>query len=200
MADTPQINKSVSIQLSLGGHSFSDAMARCRTTMAAADSAVVYLATLKTTLVPAEMFDAEHADSHLANVGYALAVDECVVVDSSSQKGVVALMAVAQSVIAELSAACGGRVEYRTPLLRDEAVADGVVMHLSGDVLYVRLYVGGRLLFAETVAAQSDADVLYYLATIDEVYGIFNMYARACGDTKRLVPLAKRLFRSVSCE
>ena len=75
----------------------------------------------------------------------------------------------------------------------------GCALHLEGDVLYVLVYDDG-LRLAEAVECTNDADVLYYLATIGEVYDIYNMYARVTGNTKCMMPHVKRLFKEYICE
>lgn len=199
MADTPQINNSVSIQLWLGGHSFSEPLANYREELAHAECVRLYIATPKTALLPAEFFREEHAVQCLAAVGAAPSHDECVVVDRS-MKDIVALMAVSCKALDELHELYDGRVEYLTPMFADEPVSDGVVLRLTHGVLYVRIYSHGALQLAEALTAVSDADVIYNLGAIDEVYSIFNMNARARGELKRLAPLAKRMFRNLSCE
>lgn len=200
MADTLQNNKSVSIQLLLGGHSFSKQIAARRAEVDAAERVTLYVPASKSVAVPAEHYVEASAAEHLMALGNAPSIDECIVADTATE-GVVVLMAMERTMRDEIEACCGGRVEYRSPMFMDEAVADGVILRLAHDVLFVRLYVDGKLLLAEAVVAKNDADVIYYLASIDEAYAIFNnTCARVRGEVKRLRPIAKRLFKHLSCE
>ena len=200
MTDTLQNNNNVSIQLLLGGHSFSKQIAAHLTELDAAEHITIYVPTSKSVAVPAEQYSEASAAEHLAALGSAPSAEECIVVDCATE-GVVVLMALERSLHDEIEACYGGKVEYRSPMFMDDAVSDGVTLRLAHDVLYIRLYAGGRMLLAEAVAAKSDADIIYYLASIDEVYAIFNnARAHVRGDVKRLRPVAKRLFKHISCE
>lgn len=200
MADTLQNNNNVSIQLLLGGHSFSKQIAARLTELDAAEHITIYVPTSKSVAMPAEQYSEASAAEHLAALGSAPSAEECIVVDCATE-GVVVLMALERSLHDEIEACYGGKVEYRSPMFMDDAVSDGVTLRLVHDVLYIRLYAGGRMLLAEAVAAKGDADIIYYLASIDEVYAIFNnARAHARGDVKRLRPVAKRLFKHISCE
>ena len=90
-------------------------------------------------------------------------------------------------------------VAFASPLLGDSTLQKGSVIHLEEGVMYVNVYDGG-LRFAEAFECENDADVLYYLATVNEVYGIYNMYARAMGDVKYLQKLLKPIFKNLVCE
>jgi hypothetical protein len=78
-------------------------------------------------------------------------------------------------------------------------VEPGSVLSLEDDLLYVSVY-GDGLRFAEVMEIKSDADILYYLTVIDEVYAIFNMSAHAKGDAARLQRLCKQIFKNLICE
>ena len=200
MADTLQNNNNVSIQLLLGGHSFSKQIAVRLTELDAAEHIIIYVPTSKSVAVPAEQYSEASAAEHLAALGSAPSAEESIVVDCATE-GVVVLMALERSLHDEIEACYGGKVEYRSPMFMDDAVSDGVTLRLAHDVLYIRLYAGGRMLLAEAVAAKSDADIIYYLASIDEVYAIFNnARAHVREDVKHLRPIAKRLFKHISCE
>ena len=187
----------VSIRLKSGGHSFSvsELSAEVRN---ASQPVVVAMLTAKSTLVPAEFFDKEHAADYLREVGLALNIEECAVY-SNAVNGAVAVMAVSKRCYDELKEAIPSGVIFTSPLLDGDVLEKGSVLHLEADVLYVRIFDGG-LRFAETFECKNDADVLYYLTKIDEVYGIYNMFARAKGDVKRMQKLLKPLFKDLVCE
>jgi hypothetical protein len=187
----------VSIRLKSGGHSFSTSELSAEMRSASQPVEVAVLTT-KSTLVPAEFFDAHHAADCLAEVGLAPTMGECAVY-SNAKSNVVAVMALNKHCYEQLTEAIPSGVTFTSPLLDDELPEKGSILHLEADVLYVRVADGG-LLLAEAFECKNDADVLYYLAKVDEVYNIYNMYARAKGDVKRLHKLLKPLFKDLVCE
>lgn len=187
-----ELNK-VSIRLESGGHTFS--LAACPEVEGAVE---VVVSTYKTTLVPAELFvegDGHHA---LTAVGCAPAVNERVVA-SDVHDGIVAVMAISTVCYDALTARYGERLRFTSPLMEAADMKQGVALHLDSDVLYVRVYDDG-LHFAEAIAVSSDGDVAYYLESISRVYDIYNMYARATGDTARIKRVAGRCFKNLDIE
>lgn len=180
----------VSIRLMSGGHTFSTK--DLETIRQAGAGAVVEFVTHKTVLRPEQGFDMANAVDDLTATGYAVAENE-VVVSGRAQSGRVAVMAVSAACV-EAIEALGVEVAYTSPLLAGEDLAEGSHIALYGDVLYVRVYKGG-LRFAEAIAVENDADLLYYLVSIDKVYGIYNMYARAEGDVERLNRVCRKYFK-----
>jgi hypothetical protein len=179
-----------------GGHSFSSAdLDAVRT---ATQPVIATVVSTKSTLVPVELFDKEHATDYLHEVGLYPTHNECVVY-SEAKEGAVAVMAMSAKCCDALREVATHGLNFTSPLLEGDALDKGCAIHLEGNVLYVRIYDGG-MLFAEAIECTNDADVLYYLATINEVYNLYNMYARASGDTKRLLPLTKRIFKDIVCE
>lgn len=177
-----------------GGHSFSlDQVGAC----ANCEALSVVVLTSKTTLVPAELFDAERAAYYLAEVGLAPRYGECAVC-SEPCNDMVAVMAISKECHAALQGVTPA-LTFITPLLGGNVVEQGSMLHLEDNLLYVRVY-GNGLRFAEVVECKSDADILYYLTKIDEVYSIYNMSARATGDTTRMQRVTKRLFKELICE
>lgn len=179
-----------------GGHSFSSA--DIEAVRNASQPVVVNLISAKTTLVPAELFDKEHAIDYLHDVGLYPAHNECVVY-SKENEGIVAVMAMSAKCCDALREAATHGLNFTSPLLESNALDKGCAIHLEGDVLYVYINDNG-LRFAEVMECTTDADVLYYLTKIGEAYNFNNMYARATGDTKRLLPLTKHLFKDIICE
>lgn len=178
---------SVSIRLMSGGHAFSKQdIERLKS---AGSGACVEVITPKTVLRPAEGFVAENARHDLESVGYAVALDECVVYSSESN-GRVAVMALSRD-CADAIAKLGVEVQYTSPLLSGDDMAEGVSIALCGDVIYIRVYRQG-LRFAEAVEAKSDADIVYILENLNRVYNIYNMRARVEGDVKRLERVCKK--------
>lgn len=192
---TQSLHNNVSIRLKSGGHSFSGA--ELDALRGAKQPVEVVLLTAKTTLVPAEFFDMTHAADYLADVGLAASMDEAVVA-SKPVDGVVAVMAIAERCLAEMQSVAT-EVVFTSPLLPEQTVKQGSVLRLEDNLLYVRVY-GDDLRFAEVMAVESDADILYYLTVVDKVYGICNMSAHARGDIARLQRLCKQIFKNLICE
>ena len=187
----------VSIRLKSGGHSFSGT-ALDAALHSASQSVEVVVLTPKTTLVPTEFFDVEHAADYLIELGLAPTISECVV-HSVDKEGIIAVMAMSHKCYDELKELIPSGVIFTSPLLEGDVPVEGSIIHLEDGVLYVRIY-RGVLRFAEAFECKTDADVLYYLATLNSVYNIYNMYACARGDVKRLQKLLKRLFKNFVCE
>jgi hypothetical protein len=170
-----------------GGHAFSKQ--ELDAALHADSECVIEIVTPKTTLRPMEGFNPKEACRDLETAGYSIAEDE-VVVCSPEIEGRVAIMTLCRE-CAELIAKSGAKISYTSPLIMGEEIDEGSHIALYGDVLYVRVYRDG-LRFAEAMAVESDADILYYLESIERVYGIYNMYARAMGDVERLEKICGR--------
>lgn len=174
------LNK-VSICLMTGGHSFSNS--DIEAVKSAGRDAVVEFVTHKTMLRPAKGFDEARANEDLEAAGYVVADDE-VVVSSAVQCDRVAVMAVSAKCVEDITAA-GVKPCYTSPLIAGDDMAEGSHIAIYGNVLYVRVYRDG-LRFAEAMLVDNEADLLFYLESINRIYGIYNMYARAIGDIERL--------------
>lgn len=194
---SPTTNNCVSIQLPLGGHSFSRVNIE-GISLSNDSTLMATLHTAKCVAVPAELFHEKDAESYLAMSAIAIDKEECVVCSDKSHP-VVAVMAVNRECHKLLSESYGNRLHYTTPLLLTPAPEQGSVLHLAEGVLYIRVVDEG-LRLAEVVEVSSDADILYYLESIHRVLNIYNMYARAEGDTKRLMRICKKLFTKIVCE
>lgn len=188
MANTTSIK--VSIRLESGGHTFSP-----ESLVTTSGAVEVVVSTHKTTLVPAELFVEAEAASALVAVGCAPAHDERVVC-SDAKDGIVAVMAVSAACYDTLMKCYGDRLHFTTPLFESWDMERGIFLYLSAEVLYVRIH-DGVLRFAEAMEIASDGDVCYYLESINRVYDIYNMYARALGDTVRLKRILGRLFKNL---
>ena len=171
-----------------GGHAFSKQ--DIEQIKLAGDGVSVEVITPKSILRPAEGFVAENARQDLESVGYAIAPNECVVYSPESN-GRVVVMALSRD-CADAIAMLGVEVQYTSPLLLGgDDVAEGLYISLYGDVIYIRVYRQG-LRFAEAVEANSDADIVYILESLNHVYNIYNMRARVEGDVKRLERVCRR--------
>lgn len=177
----------VSIRLMSGGHAFSES--DIEALRAAGDGAIVEVVTPKTVLRPVEGFVPADAHLDLEATGYTIAPNE-VVVHSCEVDGRVAIMAVSRE-CADAIDKLGVKVCYTSPLILGGDIAEGSYLALYGDVLYIRVYRDG-LRFAEAIEVHGAADIIYYLESVNRVYNIYNMYACASGDVKRLEELCKR--------
>lgn len=180
----------VSIRLMSGGHAFSNQ--DIETIKSAGNGAVVEIVTSKTVLRPMEGFDPAKAEEDLVATGYAVEDNEAVVC-SAAHNGRVAVMAVDAALVEAINAAAV-KVSYTSPLLWGEDVEEGSYIALYDDVLYVRVYKAG-LRFAEAMTVAGDADILFYLESLNRVYDIYNMYARATGDVERLNRVCRKFFK-----
>lgn len=178
----------------LRGASLSDEETTSR--LAAATAVELLVLTPHSALVPADHLVAEDAALHLAAIGYLPTKHERVVI-SEAHDGAVAVMALDARLVERLDAHPAA-VSYLSPLCRS-VEPQSTVIALYGAVMYLLVAREG-LLLAEAVAVENDADVLYYLEAIDRTYGIYNMYARAEGDSSRLRQICKRQFRRLICE
>ena len=195
MSTTPK--SYVSIQLPLGGHSFS--RADLDKIVADAESHMVAtLHTAKCVAVPAEVFRKEDCASYLASSAIAVESNECVVY-SNTEQPIVAVMVVNKECHELLSTSYGTRLHYTTPLLLTPAPEQGTVLHLNAGVLYIRV-VNDGLRLAEVIQVTNDADILYYLERTHRAFNIYNMYARAEGETQRLMSIGKKIFTKIVCE
>lgn len=190
-------NKSyVSIQLPLGGHSFSSNSLRGINAGKHSDIHAI-VDTAKCAVVPVEYFDSHNAEGMLRATGVIVDGDEVVV--HSQHDTMVAIMAMSRACYDMLTKEYGEQITFTTPLLTSPMPEHGSVIHLGTNAIYVRVANDGlRLIEAMEVA--SDADILYMFESINKVYNIYNMYARAEGDTQRLMKLCKRSFKNIVCE
>ncbi len=180
----------VSIRLMSGGHAFSNNDIEAIKSLGA--DVVVEVVTPKTVLRPETGFVLDDAEQDLVATGYAVAENE-VVVCSAAHNGRVAIMAVNAKCV-EAIKALGISFSYSSPLLSGDDIAEGSYIALYDNVLYVRVYKAG-LRFAEAIRVDNDADILFYLESINRVYGICNMYARAIGDVERLNRVCRKCMK-----
>lgn len=161
--------RNVSIRLVSGGHSFSQVPAGA---LATAERPVgVEILSVKTTLVPAEYFVAGHEADYLALAGLACATDETAVA-TSPENDAIAVMALARKACDALAAAFGSDIEYLSPLAAQCPVecTDAIWAHSCAGVLYIKVYGGGALRFAETAYAADEQETAYYLARVADAF------------------------------
>ncbi len=171
--DSPESQNRVSIQLTLGGHSFSaDALrASAEKFVQAGEKALVGVEVLteKTLLVPREEFAAESAGAYLRVSGRGCSVGETPVW-SDPALPVVAVMAADADAVGMLREKLGRRLRFHTPLLSEPALPDRAVWFCSRrGILYIKVYDPG-LQFAEVVSCTGDEDLRFLLERLAAVF------------------------------
>lgn len=183
----------VSIRLESGGHSFSEAV--LSEAIASGVGVEVEIITPRTTLMPVEV-ELSPAEV-LRMAGLAPLATECAVA-CRAKDGMVAVLAVDSALYSIITAS--EDVVCTSPLSAVDTSRDGVTLNLSGSVVYIHIVEGGELRVAEALEVDSDADIVYYLERLNEVYLIYNKAAYIKGDIQRVGSLVKRFFKSVLCE
>lgn len=188
----PGVNKGVSIQLKLGGHSFS------RETLPTTDGEVLCeLLTPKTLLVPQEEFDATAAEKLLEIAGMPCADDECAVW-SDTNEAAIALMAFDATEIEALRTHFGDRLQFTSPLLfRPTCAPAALWLCREEDLLYIKVYKDG-LRFAEVVTVQTEADLLYYTELLDREFKLAEFELCPAGEIGAAArKMLRRYFKNV---
>lgn len=195
---TGSAENSVSIQLKLGGHSFS--VDTLPSDITGGTAPVVFeVGTHKVTLVPQEEFDESLSAHYLDAVGLACGSDE-IAVCSEPQSGIVAVMAVCRKAFDEITGVFGAMATFTTPLLADTG-DDGqkaLSLRIEDGVCYV-VHTNGGLKLAEAIKIDSADDVLFYVHRITEILGLGNdIPVRVTGD-RAAADILKRYFKGVEC-
>lgn len=191
--------KKVSIQLPLGGHSFSvDAIPE---ELLAGDRAVEFrVMTPRTTLVPREQFDEAACDAYLRVAGMPPLAGETAVASDTLEQ-IVAVMAVDSDCLAAIRSRFGARASFTTPLLDIQKYSSPAVwLYRSGGLLYVKVY-NTTLRLAEVVTVENDADIVLLMRDLDAVYG-FGGYAIRCHgeQASAMRKLLSKYYSDVRCE
>lgn len=182
----------VSIRYKSGGHSFSTK--ELESLVGAGQSLEVVVITPKCVLVPATEYKSLHKVDYLTTMGVAPSVSECVV-DTPVINNIVAVMSIDKE-FAQTLLNLKTDSTFTTPLLSNETIEQGTIIELIDNTLFVRVYNKG-LLFAEAMEVSSDADIIHILQRLNNIYDIYNMYARALGDTERIIRICKRCFKHI---
>lgn len=188
-------SKEMSIRLRPDGHSFP---AVSPAEFETAERIRCCVLTHKTVLVPNEVFERESAANYLALAGLGCAESECAVC-SDPLREQVAVMAVDEGRLRQLTEAAGDRIVYTSPLLhRPDFAERGVwLMHADG-LLYVKVYDNG-LRLAEAVRAQGTTDVLYYLGRLDRSFPLEN-HPLVLSGSDTLARQLRKYYPDVRCE
>ena len=182
-SNTPQAGNTVSIQRSLDGHSFS--VPALSDVPAGHDPVQVELLLPRTMLVPAELFDKEHAAELLAANGMPPAADECAVC-CGREEDYAAVAAINREALRLVQAKLGNRARFTTPLLRTPRNATKTVwMCRRAELLYIKVYDGGSLQLAEVVPAETDADLAYFFERLNGCFPLAEFELRITGDAPK---------------
>ena len=195
-SNNSKVQKAVSIQLRLGGHSFSASELEG---VASEGTINLVVESDRVTLVPQAEFDASHAKHYLEVCGKRPAKSECVVC-SEAQNDIVAVMAVDSCAYDLTTTALGSRARFTTPLL-DASHCDEVctVATVRGGVLYIRHYNGG-LQYAEAMKVACNDDTLYYILECRRAVAAPEQAPLYLHADKECAKLLKRYTRRVICE
>lgn len=192
-------NKKVSIQLQLGGHSFScDVLP---TELPEEATVEVELLTDNSVLVPSECFDPALAAKLLEMSGVSLA-NEDVAVWSNERGGAIAVMCLPREVATELNKRYGDHLCYTSPLLY-QRVGEGLYLYIYyvGSLGYFKLFDGKTLLFAAARSVESDDEVLCF---VEQLAREFNVKALRIGvtgaDAEKAIKLLKQYYKVEKCE
>lgn len=188
----------VSIQFTLGGHSFS-ALNPSKEILESEQRVLFEIATPRVTLVPHEAFDNAIAADYLAAVGLACRAGE-VTVCSEMQASVVAVMAIEKSLLDQIVSTFGERACFVSPLL-DESHDNlrGIYVQIIEECCFVRLLDNG-LQLAEAWEVKTVDDVLYGVARLCQTLTSGQTTPIYIKGDKAAAKLLKRYFKEVVCE
>lgn len=190
--------KDVSIQFTLGGHSFS-ALNLPQEVVESEQRVLFEIATPRVTLVPHTAFDNAIAADYLAAVGLACRAGE-VTVCSEMQAPMVAVMAIDKHLLDQIVATLGKRACFASPLL-DES-------HDNHNCLYVQMVEGvcfARLInnglqIAEAWEAKTAEDALYGVAKLYQAIPNCQNIPIYIKGNAEVAKLLKKYFKEVVCE
>ena len=184
----------VSIQRSLDGHSFS--IPALSDIPAGYDPVQVEVLLPHTMLIPAELFDEEHATELLAANGMPLTADECAVCCGREEQ-YVAVAAISSEALRLVKA------RFTTPLLRmPREVSKTVWMCRRAELLYIKVYDGsGVLQLAEVVPAETDEDLVYFFERLNGCFPLAEFGLHITGDAPKAArKLLGKRFKQAICE
>ena len=192
--------KRLSIQLQLGGHSFSQALLPREAVMS--NEVVTFsVLTHKCTLVPKEVFDATDVEKYLAIEGLGCDDDECAICDFTGDDAIV-VMAIDKVCLKEICDTLVGRALFVSPLSREYHTAEkDIYIYMIDGIAYFKLYDGEKLLYAEAAKVVNCHDVVYYIALLGECFdlSVFNAYIEG-EQTVETAKLIRPYFQKVKCE
>lgn len=196
--NTSAPSKDVSIQVNLGGHSFSASDIPADVLHGEGNVEFV-INTHKVTLVPQCAFEDVLSAEYLAAVGLECAENETTVC-SEMQAPAIAVMAIDRNALNGILSALGTRAKFTSPLLGEQHESGcNISVSIMEGVAYFRIF-NSVLRLAEAVPVKSADDVLFYAHQ-------FAMATRLDTDTPIYIKgasqygkLLKHYFKHVVCE
>ena len=190
----------VSIQLPLGGHSFSLSVLTDEMTSPRIERVECTVLTPRTTLVPRECFDASSADRYLRVAGLPCRGGETVVTSDESAQSV-AVMAIAEATLAALRERFGSRLTFTSPLCGSQNYSEPTVwLYRRDNLIYIKVS-KTVLRLAEAVEISSESDVLQLLHDLEPLHGVRECTIVCCGDgCERLRKRLSKYYANVKCE
>ena len=186
-------NKKVSIQVKLGGRSFSADTITADEHNAGVEFVVD---TPRVTLAPRSEVSLDKASELLNIVGKAChSNEECVC--SELQNDIVAVMAIDKSALDAINEKWGSRASFSSPLLdMRHSDEECLSVDITEEVCYMRFFDGG-LQCAEAFEAATPEDVLYHVSEwFDETWDT-PIYIKS---SKAIAKLLRKYFKRVICE
>ena len=185
-------NQKVSIQVKLGGLSFS---ADKGSIAQDADAVEFIIDTPRVTLAPREEVSLDSAETLLRLIGKPCRANECAIC-SEPQSDIVAVMAIDSTAYATITEQWGSRTLFTSPLLdMRHSEEHCLTVDISDKVCYIRLFDNG-LQRAEAYDASTNEDVLYY---VSEWIGNSNIpiYIKSKAENAKFL---SRYYKQVVCE
>ncbi len=196
----------MSIQLTLSGHSFSRSDLP-RLSNHDEQWVNIEIITERTMLAPIEVLDPEKANELMRVAGINLDGEEQVVIVRDEQAGIAALMALPRVLIATVEERYGNHFEFTTPLLRTRICTEPTAwLYLANDLIYIKVWDGGKLRMAEVLPRKKEEDSLYYAAMIDRRFGLNRFRVVVAGtkaaenEVRSTAKLLNKFYKKVVCE
>ena len=186
-------NKKVSIQVTLGGLSFS----ADKTTIAEdVESIEIVIDTPRVTLAPREEISIDSATELLRIAGKPCRSNEQSVC-SELQADIVAAIAIDREALTSIVEKWGSRLSFTSPLL-DMRHSDKrcITLDISKQVCYIRLFNDG-LQYAEAATYSTAEDVLYFVNEASNGDNDIPIYIKGGNDIAKLL---RRYYKVVICE
>ena len=160
-------NKKVSIQVTLGGLSFSTESV---VVDESAEQVIFFIDTPRVTLAPREEVSLESAEAILRLAGHPCRSNECSVC-SELQNDIVAIMAIDRTALEAIIDKWGSRASFSSPLLDMRHAEERCITVTTSDkVCYIRHFDNG-LQRAEAFEIGNEEDILYLLTEWQEIAG-----------------------------
>lgn len=196
----------MSIQLTLSGHSFSRSDLP-RLSNIDEQGVNIEVITERTMLAPTEILNPEQAPELMRVAGFCLDKEDQVVIAHDEKTGIAALMALPQVLVATVEERYGDHYEFTTPLLRTRVCTEPTAwLYLANDLIYIKVWDGGKLRMAEVLPRKKEEDSLYYAAMIDRRFGLNGFRVVVSGtkaaenEIRSTAKLLNKFYKKVVCE